>query len=175
MWCHWGSNSVGTWRTEGRALTNCANCVLLLSQLFPTVSVCITKLGNIGYLGKSNELIPLSINRRLLKKRVMKCWKYCFSFLFFSFFFFHSSPLSSWLVLSKWSGSMFIVRQALFSAPKWESHVCPMPRNNCDNTVWIEEEAGLSRLAEKAYLKCTYSTVRQFNPLSMLLCYTWLL
>ena len=47
MWCHWGSNSVGTSRTEGRALTNCANCVLLLSQLFPTVSVCISKLGNI--------------------------------------------------------------------------------------------------------------------------------
>ena len=96
MWCLWGSNSVGTWRTEGRALTNCANCVLLLSQLFPTVSVCITKLGNIGYLGKSNELIPLSANRRLMKKRVLKCWKYCFSFLFFSFFFL---PLKSPVLL----------------------------------------------------------------------------
>ena len=73
MWFYWGSNTVGTWRTEGRTLTNCANCVLLLSQLFSTVSVCITKLGNIVYLGKSNELIPLFTNRRLMKKRVMKC------------------------------------------------------------------------------------------------------
>ena len=83
MWCHWWSNSVGTSRTEGRALTNCANCVLLLRQLFPTVSVCITKLGNIGYLGKSNELILLFTKKRLMKKRVMKCWTYFFYFLFF--------------------------------------------------------------------------------------------
>ena len=88
MWYHWGSNSVGTSRTEGRALTNCANCFLLLSQLFPTVSVCITKLGNIEYLGKSNELIPFFTNRRL-----MKCWKYCFSFLFFFFFLPLKSPV----------------------------------------------------------------------------------
>lgn len=90
-------------------------------------------------------------------------------------FFSLSSPLSFWLVLSKWSGSMFVVQPAFFSAQKWESHVCPMPRNNCDNPSWIEEWAGLSRLAGKVYLNCTYSTVRQFNPFSTLLYFTWLL
>ena len=173
MWCHWGSNSVGTSRTEGRALTNCGNCVLLLSQLFPTVSVCITKLGNIREIKWTDSSFHKQKINEKESHEVLNIFFFFFS-LFFSFFLL-SSPLSSWLVLSKWSGSMFIVRQALFSAPKWESHLCPMPRNNCDNTVWIEEEAGLSRLAGKAYLNCTYSTVRQFNPLSTLLCYTWLL
>ena len=90
-------------------------------------------------------------------------------------FFSLSSPLSFWLVLSKWSGSMFVVQPAFFSAQKWESHVCPMPRNNCDHPSWIEEWAGLSRLAGKVYLNCTYSTVRQFNPFSTVLYFTWLL
>ena len=92
MWCHWGSNSVGTSRTEGRALTNCANCVLLLSQLFPTVSVCITKLGNIREIKWTDSSFHKQKINEKESHEVLNIFFFFFS-LFFFFFLALKSPV----------------------------------------------------------------------------------